>query len=272
MKHILTFESFKETEKINTIYKQWVNENIDSQHLFERQIFEDETEEEKVPELTSGEKAALARDAQILSKPQLAALYLRALGAIDENVDKYMPLIIYANEDNDTKIPNILDFADDKKHWTSAAFADAIGLNSDYTVSRTVGKFKNMLSGVGHSEQDVLYPKVIKAFDEFHNMDVHMVGQLAGECLQSSENSTVRDLVAKRNDELSSKRSEKTETMDNVFRLVYELEHKLAKAFPSKSKAQISTWAVEKVAKEKSINPIKITSGYDKFKKKFDLK
>jgi hypothetical protein len=74
---------------------------------------------------------ALAREMQIISKPQLGVLYLFALGKEEGDPFKYI-----------LRIPGMLDFADTDNSGnptiTYAAFADAIGVNSMTTVSRTI--------------------------------------------------------------------------------------------------------------------------------------
>lgn len=266
--YVKSFSEFKieknEKELLEKVWQEWLSEQADNNHVFEdvdASLFEAPDHK-----LSPGEKAALAKDQQILSEPQLAAIYLRAFGATEDDPNKFMNLI--QGEEG-----NILDFADEKGKWTNAAFADAIGLNSDYTVSRTVGKFKNMMTGVGHIEQDVLYPKIIKAYEKFKEMNPNEVGIIAGEALQSKENSVVRDMVAARNEVAVQTRLQKKEKMEAIYRQIYELEHKLRKAFPAKPKEKITDWAIEKIIEEKKLqlSPIITKTGYIKWKQKNDL-
>lgn len=224
--YIKSFSDFRieknEKELLEKVWQEWLSEQAENNHVFEEvdaSLFEADVEDEEdvpVHKLTSGEKAAHAKDQQILSEPQLAAIYLRAFGAIEDDPNKFMNL--FQGEKG-----NILDFADEKGKWTNAAFADAIGLNSDYTVSITVGKFKNMMTGVGYIEQDVLYPKIIKTYEKFMKMNLNEIGIIAGKALQSKENSAVRDMVAVRNEVAVLTRLQKKEKMEKIYVQIYDL-------------------------------------------------
>lgn len=268
-KRIKTYDDFHESKIVDEIYAQWILENQDF-----HQLLESIEEDDYLYEQTRGERAALTRGDEILSDEQLAAIYLKAKGAVEEDPNKYIPLIVMTDEDweekgaPNIKKPNILDFADPNGKWSNAAFADAIGVPSDYTISRTEGKFKNIITGVGSLEQDVLYPKLIKAYEKFKDMGPHQIGQLAGISLMQSTNSVARDLVANRNIELGTKREEKTKILEKIYRQIYQLDHKLRGAFPNKTKAQVLEIAIEKVAKENGLNSFQLKQGYVKFVKK----
>jgi hypothetical protein len=95
-KRIRLFEDFqeqyiRENEVLESVYSDWKkNLNFDLDTLYEYLVSEEIVDDEE-REYTSGEKAALARDFQILSKSQMAAIYLRALGiAEDEDAGKYI--------------------------------------------------------------------------------------------------------------------------------------------------------------------------------------
>ena len=91
MKNIKLFEEYSEEydmeiEITDSIFEDWKSEQDGGLNsVFEGDLYEDDEDSDDEGELTSGEKAALARDFQILTKPQLAALYLRALGKAKDN-------------------------------------------------------------------------------------------------------------------------------------------------------------------------------------------
>jgi hypothetical protein len=128
MKNIKLFEQYSEDyqnemEIADSIYEDWkADQEEDLDSIFENDLYEDDEDwGDDDEELTSGEKAALARDFQIMSKPQLAALYLRALGKVKDN--HYGAYTIM--------IDGIKDFGEIDKEGvfniTGPAFADAIG-------------------------------------------------------------------------------------------------------------------------------------------------
>jgi hypothetical protein len=87
MKKIKLFENYTsqnyERELEDFIYEQWSSKNEEFLSLLESLIFEDDNDSLDWlddEELTPGEMRALERDLQIISKGQLAALYLKALG------------------------------------------------------------------------------------------------------------------------------------------------------------------------------------------------
>ena len=185
LKHIKLFEqySINEEEILNGIYESWRKTlPRDLLSLLEGKIDESDYFEEE-SELTSGEMRALAREMQIISKPQLAALYLFALGKEERDDYKYI-----------LRIQGMLDFADTDNSGnptiTYAAFADAIGAESLATVARTINKFKNLISGVGETPGEVVYPKVIQAYNAFNSMNTDTLAGEAGEAIQDVTSST----------------------------------------------------------------------------------
>jgi hypothetical protein len=144
MKNIKLFEQYSEDyqtdmEIADSIYEDWkADQEEDLSSVFESDLYDDDNWGDDDAELTSGEKAALARDFQIMNKPQLAALYLRALGKVKDN--HYGTYTIM--------IDGIKDFGEIDKEGVfnipGHAFADAIGLDSAVTVQRTIMKFRKI--------------------------------------------------------------------------------------------------------------------------------
>ena len=273
-KHIKLFEQHSEeyeTEKalLNSIYDDWKLEQEDLEDLHEamaEDIYEDDDEIDAYwmdddSELTSGEKAALSRDFQIISKPQMAALFLRALG-MEEDGDpgKYLVMVDgilpfgEVNKDNGAFILSI------------PALADAIGLESSRTVSRTVRKFVNLLSGTGETAGEAIYPKLEKAYIEFNQRTPREIAALASEAIQDPGQFTKnRDAAASAGPRAAAERMRRKKEQlalgSKVFSLMQSL--KQVDAFRAPGKAERA--AVNKLANELGISTDRVALAYAKF-------
>ena len=209
MKKIKLFENFSVEEfELDKMYESWGSENINDLRMIIEQLEEDgaEEEEEKSEDeqqydwlsddsISSGERAALARGMSLLTKSQMAALYLKGKGKYDseERGDEA------TKEDRDiyvVGIPGILDFC--KENWrtgglyiTIAALADAIGLESITTVTRTAKKFYQMIAGIGGTESEIIYNKIEEAYNFFRTQPIDVIQGIAGENIQDAETSNV---------------------------------------------------------------------------------
>lgn len=135
--------------------------------------------------LTSGEKRILNRGLQLSTTPMMAACYLRAMGSVDKDNDKYIKNIQSGEDDEEIrKKLNILNFATPNGKWTYADLADAVGMDSSFTFQWLVGKFISLINGGDSYRGAVIAPKQMNAFKEFHKLSVIQVGQIAGEALQ----------------------------------------------------------------------------------------
>lgn len=164
------FEDFKEDNNWDEFISS-VNEDDEEDLALADQ------EEQK---LTRGERIALAREQQILTKSQLAGLYLRALGSHQGDAGKYTIMI-----------PGISDwgrknFLQGKFMLTLAHLGEALGINSLATTARTVNKFRNLLAGIGDTEEEILYPKILKFYEEAKKTDPKELAMLAGESVQAA--------------------------------------------------------------------------------------
>lgn len=153
-------------------------------------------------ELSSGEKAALTRGLQRMTKPQMAAIYLLAKGRSDENVD---------NHEYIKMIPGInsfgyVDETDRDFRITIPGMADAIGMDSDRTLTYTRDKFQNLISGIGETASQSLSPKLIKAHDALSSMSVSNIAAIASDAIQDSSYTVNRDAADSRK-EIESEKS-----------------------------------------------------------------
>src|SRR5210317_1398301 len=120
----------------------------------------------------------------------MAAIYLRALGiAEDEDAGKYIIMI--------PDVDKFGDYGEDRSfEITVPAFADALGLDSYGTVSRTTNKFVNLITGEGETPSEAIYPKIVKYFEEFSNQNPSALASFAGQPIQDADFTKNRDKAA----------------------------------------------------------------------------
>jgi hypothetical protein len=260
-KRIRLFEDFqeqyiKENEALESAYADWKkNLDFNLKSLFEYFLSE-EVEDEGY---TSGEKAALARDFQILTKPQMAAIYLRALGiAEEEDGGKYIVMI--------PDLDQFGDFAEDRSFQiTVPALADALGLDSYGTVSRTTNKFVNLITGEGETPSESIYPKIIKYFEEFSRQNPTSLASLAGQAIQDTTYTKNRDKAAETLTKSAAKAKQRKEDEirlgDSVFSLIKSLKQNPIFADPKKAQRA----AIMRIARDSGLDPAKVDLALQKF-------
>jgi hypothetical protein len=259
-KHIKMFESFSsenyEQEIANSIFENWKENNLVMLSFLFEQDYWDEEET-----LSAGEKRALERDFQILSKEQMAVLYLRALGVEEGDPGKYLMSIeglrYFGGVDENTGAFVI----------TIPALADAIGLESARTVSRTTNKFRNLISGVGETSSEAIYPKILKAFEFFRNESPTNLAVVASSIIQDHLTSTKnRDEAEAQKDIASVRRAEKTKSTLRVGEMVYSLVRDLRRNPAFQDIAKAERVAISKISAQLQMDPAKVRMAYDKFK------
>jgi hypothetical protein len=204
MKYVKIFESFSGAEyEIDKIYENWKSENMDVFYILtESRVYEEEDEEVDWlddGDLTSGEKAALTKDMQIISKPQLSALYLKALGKYEFGnlEDKGRSIAERTEQDTYvTGIPGIQAFCNEdwrtkKLYIGTAGLADALGLESKTTVSRTANKFYLILTEGGGTHGEIVYKKLMDAYNFLKDQPVDVIQSIAEEAIQDPSTSNV---------------------------------------------------------------------------------
>lgn len=211
MQRIKLFESFStEEHEIQKVYENWFNKN---QSLISRLYAINEAdeygnEEEETLDwlddetLSSGERAALERDLQVISKSQLAALYLKALGQHEfgdperlrgrRRREELVGEDVYV-----TGIPGIENFCSEdystgRLFIGPSALSDAIGLESLGTTTRTVNKFRLLLAGErAGTHEEIVYKKIIDAFNYLSNRSVEVIQNIAAESIQDADEFTM---------------------------------------------------------------------------------
>lgn len=237
---IKLFEDFSIELLVNKVYKEMMQD-----FLYESAIVSTDAEEDLQSELTSGEKAAFARDFQILTPEQLAAIYLRALGKVEGDTEKYLVMI-----------PGIDQFGNDSSvsgafKITLPAFSDAIGLDSFTTAIRTTKKFVNLLNGITDDSSESIYPKLIKAFNKYQGKSPSELAGIAANAIQDSSFTQNRDKAMDALDRAAEQRKigkeSKLKTGMKVFTLINSLRS-ASPIFSDIKKAQRS--AISKIASE----------------------
>lgn len=222
MKNILLFESFSEEQYlIDKIYENWDAKNG---HIFdslweaeeigdENQYSEDESEEEEEAidflnrELSRGELTALNSDLQVVSNAQLAAMYLKALGLSELDPEKGgKNLNVEERVESDRYLMQIQGMENFSNHdWKSDSYitykglADALGIKKLGTLTRTIRKFYLLLTeGASASREDeVVYPKIIEAFNYFKGKRVDEIQSIVAGEIQDPETSNVHRATAR---------------------------------------------------------------------------
>lgn len=268
MKRIKLFEEFSPEEyEVDKIYEKWAANNPELVGiLFESMEGEEEDPEEENTgdsnwlddnELSPGELRAMQRDLQIISKEQLAALYLKALGkyefgnpdkegkggTVSERVmqDSYV-----------TGIPGIEAFCNEdwrsgKLYIGPAGLSDAIGLESKGTVTRTVNKFYLLLKQGSGSYEEVVYPKILEAFDYLKDQNVDVIQSIAADGIQDPSTSTVHRSAMK-------KRGISKEQGINIGKSIHSLFLDLFKnPFFGKDVCKVQRNAIGKISREMSM-------------------
>jgi len=259
------FEDFllekKENEIFESFYQEWRKDSeIDNlvKSINESYLEEglEDLEDDDERELTSGEKAAYARDFQILTNAQLAAIYLRAKEKSEGENGKYT-----------NSIEGIDGFIDKDQGGsfkiTNAALADAIGAESARTVSRTINKFKNLIDGVGETASESIYPKLIKAFDAFSSTRDSDLAALASEAIQDTSVTTARDKYAARLDTSREQGAARRELQKKEAMKIGYAVHDIVKKLRGKlGKKTAQKMAIARISKDTGMEEAKIKKAY----------
>lgn len=254
---IKLFEDFSIELLVNKVYEEMVHD-----FLYESDLASADAEEDLQSELTSGEKAAFARDFQILTPEQLAAIYLRALGKYEGDTGKYLVMI-----------PGIDQFGMNDRtsgafKITLPAFSDAIGLDSFTTAIRTTKKFVNLLNGITDDSSEAIYPKLIKAFNRFQGKSPSELAGIAANAIQDPSFTQNRDKAVDALDRAADQRKARKESELKTGMKVFTLINSLRSASPIFSdikKAQKT--AISKIASEINQDQEMIKSSYVEYLK-----
>lgn len=195
-------------------------------------------------EYTGGEKAAITRGHDVLTKPQLAAMYLAARDAMGRSEDTrgrgdsgLTRNALKMNKEENT----------DFQKLSAPRLGDVLDLKPR-TVSYTLSKFRLLLQGnrEGIHGND-LYDKIINAFDEFEKMSVGEVYSLATEAVNMDAGT---ERSQKYEEELAGqyrKTKEKIQARNNkIVYDAYDLYNKLKNAMGERTPKMV----VNKISQE----------------------
>jgi hypothetical protein len=273
-KYIKLFEDFNSSldqdKAAESIYEQWrsniSNSFFDSLTLLENEDLSlidinenDDFWDEEGRELSSGEKRAIARDMQVMTREQLGALYLRALGASQGEPGKYLVMV-----------PNIAGFGEILKDGefkiTAPGLADAIGLESFATISRTTKKLQNLIDGIGETVSEVIYPKVLDAYEFFKTQDPKNIASMIS-VNNPAEYTLNRDKAAEYSTRASELAKERKANISKIGQNIYSLFLSLkTSGLPKFSSTKSALeFALNKIATENDISQDRLREIYKKF-------
>jgi hypothetical protein len=284
MKKIKLFKNYTEeiyeSELLDFIYESWIKEN--PSHL---DILNEEGENEEDPEednyiddseLTPGELRALKRDLQVISRGQLAALYLKALGRYEFSEDKGEDEKSIGRSTAErvsqdvyiTGVKGIEPFCNED--WRTgnlyigpSGLSDAIGIRSKGTITRTVNKFYLLLKYGAGNYEEVVYPKVIKAYEFYKDKSIQFIQDIAEKAIEDPTTSNYHRST------LSKKGITKEQSIA-IGKNVYSIMQDLLKAENPKTKqllfnrdiCKVQKMAVNKVSGLKKLTYDEVKSFY----------
>lgn len=257
-RHVRLFNEYTQLAIFEDVYAEWKK----TSPLFainESDEWDSWLEDES---MSSGEERALRQGLQVMSKPQMAALYLFALGKEEDEPGNYIKMIdgidafMYTDE-TDPSFSNI----------TVPAMADAIGMNSDRTLTRTVNKFRNLIKGEGETVGEVLYNKVITAFEQFDKQNPTQLAILAAEAIQDASYTTNRDKAEERKEKTNVRAAERRQekklegdtAAESIFKVVSAL---MSKGLSAEMAVKL---AINRIAKETGYESTRLRNAYQKF-------
>lgn len=249
------------------LFEGFLNSSLNEDHAIVEHVYAllEDTMFEDDENLTSGEKRALTRGYELTTEPQFAAAYLRAMGMIEEDPNKFIANII--NGDDDTL--DIKDFAEAGGKYTADGLADAMGMASTMTFQRISNKFKNLIDGIGDTEREKIYPKILSAYEKFKKLNVHQIGEIAGDNLQQKDFSKNRDNAEAKSATSAQGRVDAKKETEEIGRSAYTLAKSLRKHFDLKKSQE---QAINKIAQSKNIKGEVVKMALAKYIKDFDVK
>jgi hypothetical protein len=157
------------------------------QAKFIQDFLNESVNSDKEKPLTSGEKAALTKGLSVITQSQLAALYLVAKRRLAKREDRSGN---FAGKMAQRMGRNLAE--EDFRDVTYGRLSDMLDMNT-LTVSRTTNKFMLLLQGIEGTYAEIVYDKIIKAFEKFEKMQDGEVMGVAGEALNLDADTTRED-------------------------------------------------------------------------------
>ena len=204
-------------------------------------------------EYSGGEKAAISRGNDVLTKPQLAAMYLAAKDAMGRSEDTQ-------GRGDSGLTRNALKMGKEEntdfQKLSAPRLGDVLGLKPR-TVSYTISKFRLLLQGnrEGIFGND-LYDKIINAFDEFKGMgDQGLSGELyslASEAVNMDAGTEISDKWTEETSDQGRKSREKIQKRNaKIIQSTYEVYNQLRGSFGERAPKMV----INKLASEYKLSP-----------------
>jgi hypothetical protein len=152
--------------------------------------------------LSSGERAALKQGLDLITTPQMASLYLVAKYRLAKREDKSSTFAGQMAQKMNRKVEE-----EDFRALPYGRLADVLDMNP-LTVSRSTNKFMHLLQGT-ETASEILYPKIINAFDEFEKMQEGEVWAIAEEAINMLADTSKSDAFGEKNSEEGKKARDK---------------------------------------------------------------
>ena len=231
-KHIELYESFDTDSKLKAIYESAIEsliskgmslDFINVRALNESEEWYDMDDDEE--EYSEGEKRAYSRGLQIMTKPQMAAIYLLAKGKCEEVGADYVKMIDGIDAFGYT------DEHDGSFNITIPALADAIGMDSDRTLNYTLKKFQNLIDGIGETASQSLSTKLINAHDALSKADNVKIANYASDIIQDASNTKNRDAADSRKEIESEKGAKRRADNKKEDEKIGTAIHEIVKSF-----------------------------------------
>lgn len=249
-KHVKLFESFQNEQTIEELKLHMIAERvfsnlrkkgIDFSSIGSHRLYEqDEANEElynwlyQEVEPNAAELRAAGRGYQILSRPQLAVMYLYAIGANEEHGDatEYIQVI-----------PGIEDYVFQglPKYKLNSIIAEIFGIDSDNTFTKTVKKFSNHITGAVEDPEalrtDMDYRKVRDAYRFLSRFGHNDVALSLGDAVQGEARVDQRmEQAANRQERLADvnrqRRLQRQAEDLKIGETIFRLRNSYASAFP----------------------------------------
>lgn len=233
--YIKLFENFQKENVLVAIYENTMNDMISKGisldfisgcRLNEEKEWEDENDE-----YSSGEMRAHSRGLQVMTKPQMAAIYLLAKGRCQDVGADYVKMI------DGIEAFGYTDETDGTFNITVPALADAIGMDSDRTLSYTLKKFENLIDGIGETASQSLSQKLIDANDALSQMNDVTIANIASEAIQDVSYTKNRDAADTRKSVASEKSAQRRADLKKENEKIGTAIHELVKAFQAQRKS-----------------------------------
>lgn len=249
-------------ERIVKVFEQFVEDEMEKDQVPSNPEPEDvpqEDEEELVKQkLSSGEKAALTKGLDVITDSQMAALYLVAKTRLAKREDQSDTYAGRQAQKMNRDVSN-----DDFRDVTYGRLADLLNMKP-LTVSRTTNKFMLLMKGE-ERESEVLYAKIIEAFEKFKSMQEAEVLGLAQEAVDPNASTDKSDAFRDKTSQQSAKTRENKISRDKAIgQSVKSLYNSLKGQFGEEKAARMS---VSKVAGEKGLDPAAVKAIVQEFLK-----